>query len=130
MNEKYKFHCIYCGNKNGIQRDHVIPKSWSNVTSFRNTDSNPMVPACGECNKTLNNVPRHTPQDRANYLIEKYEKKWSKILNLPDWTESEVEELGPNLQKKLRKQLKEKELKKYRLQNLYKFRNSPYYDYS
>jgi hypothetical protein len=129
MNKKYKYHCIYCGNKNQIERDHIIPKSWSYNYSFLNTDSNPLVPACKECNKTLSNVPKHTAEDRADYLIIQYEKKWKKVLNLPDWTSSEIEELGPSLQKSLRKSLREKEMKKLRLENLYKFRSTPFYDY-
>ena len=130
MNENYKFHCIYCGNKNNITRDHVVPRSWSQNYSFFQSNKNPLVPACRECNNTLSNVPRHTPEDRASYLIEKYEKKWAKILKLPFWEESEIKELGPNLQKRLKKSLHEKEVKQQRLRNLYRFKTTPFYQYN
>lgn len=129
MNEKYQFHCIYCGDRKNIQRDHVVPKSWSQNYSFFNTSRNPLVPACKECNVALSNVPRHTPESRADYLIEKYEKKWNKILTMPEWTKEEINELGPRLRSQLLRKLREKEDKKQRLRNLYRFKSTPFYDY-
>lgn len=129
MNKNYKDHCIYCGSTNSIHRDHIIPKSWSMNYTFFNTSSNPIVPACSECNRTLSNIPIHTPEDRADHLIDVYEKKWKKILKMPDWTNEEMQELGPSLRKSLKHSLKEKELKTLRLKNLYKFKITPFYDY-
>ena len=119
--------CYYCGEFGADTLDHTIPYSYYSPTSVsgakhkpkaRKADLVPMVDCCRECNTTLHNKLIIDVRGRANYLKEKYEKKYKRILRLPDWEEKEIKKLGKSLRSTVIKSLIEKESMKERLDYL------------
>ena len=116
--------CYYCGEHGADTLDHTIPNSYYSPASVgkkpkaRKTDLVPMVDCCNECNTTLHNKLIIDVRGRANYLKEKYEKKYKRILTLPDWEEKEIKKLGKSLRATIKKGLIEKESIQERLDYL------------
>ena len=119
--------CYYCGEFGSDTLDHTIPYSYYSPTSVsgakhkpkaRKADLVPMVDCCRECNRTLSNKLIIDVRGRANYLKEKYEKKYKRILRLPDWKEKEIKKLGKSLRSTVIKGLIEKESIQERLDYL------------
>ena len=116
--------CYYCGEFGSDTLDHTIPYSYYSPTSVgkkpkaRKADLVPMVDCCRECNRTLSNKLIIDVRGRANYLKEKYEKKYKRILRLPDWEEKEIKKLGKSLRSTVIKGLIEKESIQERLDYL------------
>lgn len=91
--------CTYCGiNANCL--DHIIPVSYNNTSRKGARYSKELtVPCCNECNAHLSNLWYPTISERAGYLLERYNKKYDKVLNQPTWESWELEELSGNLKK-------------------------------
>lgn len=89
--------CTYCGIlANAL--DHIIPVSYDYVSRKNAKYSKELtVPCCNECNIILSDKWLPTIGERAGYLIEKYNSKYSKILSKPDWEDWEIEDLGGTL---------------------------------
>jgi len=109
--------CTYCGvYANAL--DHIIPVSYDELSrktakySKENT-----VPACNECNSHLSNLWYPSISERAGYLIEKYNQKYNKLLNQPEWEDWEIEELGVNLKRRVLSNRKKKKLIEERLEH-------------
>jgi hypothetical protein len=101
--------CSYCGvQANAL--DHIRPVSYDHVDrkSVKYT-KDLTVPICNECNSNLSNVWLLTISERAGFLIEKYNKKYKKILKQPNWEEWELDELGENMLKIVLSNIKKKE---------------------
>lgn len=109
-------YCTYCQYDKATDRDHVVPKSYSGTTSFRDNT----VPACKECNGLLSNHPVHTVEDRTAFLYEAYYKKYKKALSAPLWTKDEIKELGGTLKAHVVKEQRKKLMAHSKLQNLKK----------
>ncbi len=93
--------CTYCGEL-GNHRDHVVPKSihQNSVT----------VPACAECNILLSNQLYVTIPDRKAYLKEVYKKRYKDLINMPNWTEKELEDVGDRMRQEILSALHRKTL--------------------
>jgi len=52
IKKKYKYRCVYCGEKKPLTRDHLIPLSKGGGFTKEN-----IVPACKRCNSIKNNHP-------------------------------------------------------------------------
>ena len=87
--------CFYCGDDTSITRDHVVPVS-SNSSS-RSYNSKDTVKCCRECNLLLSNKFINTVEERAFYLSEAIANRYKKCINSADFTESEINDLGPRL---------------------------------
>lgn len=94
--------CAYCGDL-ADTRDHVIPVHYAHKfkTSSRFHKGDWLVPACLECNVTLGakiilNVP-----ERAEYLHERYLKKWNKTLKTPYWDDDDISTLTGNFKRRM-----------------------------
>ena len=109
-------YCIYCGVPYGDQRDHVIPASF--LSFRRNFASGEIVPSCGECNNTLGSKVITSVKERAAYLVGRYELKYRKMLQLPEWENWELEEMSESFQKTIKRNQIEKEIIQERLLNL------------
>ena len=90
--------CYYCGVP-ATSIDHVIPQTlrgripdWEDIT----------VPACHECNSRLGDRVFNTLPARKRYIKERLGTKHAKLLRMPDWTEEELAEIGPTLQRHIR----------------------------
>jgi hypothetical protein len=92
-------YCCYCNFDFATDRDHVIPKSYSDNYSFANT-----VPACRDCNALLSNTPNHNIEDRTSYLYTAYYKKYKKLLDGPVWSKKEISKLKGQLRSHVMKQ--------------------------
>ena len=94
--------CYYCGDS-ADTLDHTIPVSFYSTRPTRSgmkskyTDPVPVVDCCAECNKTLSNTLIIDVRGRASLLIEKYNIRYRKILNLPKWDQEDIDELGKML---------------------------------
>lgn len=86
--------CHYCGMP-ARHMDHVPPLSKANCFSGPFF----LVWACKECNYALNALPLATISDRCEFLKKKYERKYSKILKIPDWDEEELRDVSSSLRK-------------------------------
>lgn len=102
--------CSYCGvHANAL--DHIRPVSYDHVDRKKVKYGKDLtIPVCNECNSTLQNVWLLTISERAGYLIERYNKKYKKILNQPDWEPWELEELGKNMLQIVTSNLNKKKL--------------------
>lgn len=107
--------CTYCGNP-ADTRDHVTPWSW-NSTYRRRAKAGKLgrgqkVPACGDCNNLLNDVPIFTVEGRRAYVAERLAKEAKK--QAPDWSDDELEELGPSLRRRVKARLAKRKLTQMR----------------
>lgn len=81
--------CLYCGEPASC-RDHFPPASHSTVGV--------LFPSCLECNLLAGT---HHPQDlvsRTRYVRGAIAKRYRKVLETPEWSREEINELGLNLQ--------------------------------
>ena len=88
-------HCAYCGEVEGLQRDHVIPTSY--LRQKRRYEGDWLVPACSECNRTLGSELIFNVPDRALWVMTAYQRKYRKLIRAIPWDEEEIAELGHNL---------------------------------
>ena len=115
--------CYYCGLAATI-KDHVIPKFiLKGMERSGNTKAYAkllerrilLVPCCDECNLLLGASYQRTLEDRKKQLKSKLRKKYKMLLKAPDWSDEELDELGPGLHKYIEGSEKWKRLLKSRL---------------
>ena len=113
--------CYYCGQM-ATTVDHITPKTIQSRLSPE--IENPVsattetVRACRECNSTLGGRVyggKGTLHDRKMAVRVHIRKKYAKYLRIPTWTEGEINDLGPELQKFVRHGLAMKHLTEMRL---------------
>ena len=94
--------CHYCGAP-ADTKDHIIPISY-----LRNSRPNAArgigdtVDCCRECNNLLGAKALFSIEERAHEIAECLTRRYKKELNAPIWTDEEIEELGPSLQKSIK----------------------------
>lgn len=100
--------CFYCGFP-ATTRDHSIPVSilWTIIRN-QNWDlleqlkagyerGELVVPACRECNSLLAAGLDYSLEERKLRLKGLLKKKYKRYLDLPDWNEKELAEMGYSL---------------------------------
>lgn len=96
------YDCVYCGVR-AASRDHIIPFCHNNYSDRQRNQHDysmeDVVPTCRECNTTLAHLWLPSIAERASHLKFHYESKYKKLLNAPDWTEEELEEITGNLKR-------------------------------
>ena len=55
------------------------------------------VEACRECNSSIGAKALFTLAERKRYVKESIRRRYRRILELPEWTEAQLLELGPGL---------------------------------
>ena len=85
--------CVYCGEL-ASTRDHLLPR---NFTGNADRLRVPVVPACNECNSTLNQVHIPDVMERREYLQNKYRTKYKSFLKVIWYGEVDLLEFGPQL---------------------------------
>ncbi len=99
-------YCYYCGMPASAV-DHVIPQSllrmYDRIADPEIYDAlvrrrRLTVPCCHECNCLLGATIQKTIQKRKQYLKERLRRRYKKLLSMPDWTDSEIEEMGEKMQ--------------------------------
>lgn len=109
--------CIYCGVQSD-SRDHFIPRAFADRIRDFGVVRNIILPACMECNSTAGDHVFLTLKEKRAFIKECYLKKYRKLLESPDWSKNEIEELGPLLQPTIRSMQANKELLRKRLKKL------------
>jgi hypothetical protein len=75
------------------------------------------VAACSECNGLLGSIALFSIYDRAAYLEDKLNCKYSKILNIPEWSDDELAELDKNLRRKIKATIQLKNIVALRIEH-------------
>lgn len=89
--------CIYCGLR-ATTVDHFVPLSVvAMLATVGNVKGKFLLPSCGECNGIASNSIFRTVAAKRRYIHERLRKKYRKLLELPDWSEEEKDEIGWNL---------------------------------
>ena len=92
--------CSYCGEY-AETYDHVVPISYKHVSRRLEVGNREAIPCCRECNSLLGNAFLHTVSYRAEYLIKKYKRRYSKIIKTPNWDMDELEDMGEGMRKSI-----------------------------
>lgn len=108
--------CEYCGVTTDITRDHIIPVSFSSV--YRSYNQGDTVRCCRECNSTLGSILILSFDERAEYLICKYQNKYRKILNMPHWDEDDLKDMDSEFKRSIKASVSAKTEILQRLDNL------------
>ena len=109
--------CTYCGLL-GETIDHVPPKSIRNrlvELDLANPQHFREVRSCRECNSIIGARPPWTVSARRRELHKILKRRYAKYLEMPNWTEEEIEELGPGMQESVREGLVVKALTQARI---------------
>ena len=100
--------CYYCGAF-ATSVDHVVPQHLlKRAASAELNLARVMrinlweVPSCRECNSLIGGAVFRDLPARVKYLKGRLRKRYAKILRMPRWTEEELRELGPELQRYVR----------------------------
>ena len=112
--------CYYCGLW-ADTIDHTIPRALlryqldpvalKEITGIQRTT----VPACLECNMLLGSQVFPTLAERKDWLKARLRRRYHKLLRMPDWSEDELLELGPSLQRHVRAALRQRDLVRKRI---------------
>lgn len=112
--------CVYCGFPAGT-KDHLIPKAWTGETRRSQTA---VVPACAECNSSINDFGSANVQRRREIAHDRMRRRYRNVLSAPDWSESDLAELG----RTLRNGVESRQLKKQAVNSRIQWPEDPFYD--
>jgi hypothetical protein len=113
-----KYQCVYCGELADTM-EHCPPVSLVGPDiEERYKDRLILVPACHECNSALGDRYLLTLENRADFLVSFYKKKYKKFDRVVAWDLEELEELDGGLQQYVRGCQNEYLRLRERLQNL------------
>lgn len=84
--------CIYCGSSKEC-REHVIPVVYTSLSRSYDPSSNWLVPSCKICNELAGSEVFFSIPEKAKYILKRYKSKFKKRLNMPEWTQDELDEL-------------------------------------
>lgn len=104
--------CYYCGDI-AETLDHVPPISCADLR-----ENHILIPCCRDCNVRLGNVFLIEIEDRCKYICKSLKRKHKKVLNMPDWTDEELDELGYNLRCEVINRLEQKKFIERRIEFL------------
>lgn len=113
-----EYSCEYCGLVSD-SIDHVPPRSVrSTLIDLGLASKYPFVEvrACRECNSLLGSRPLWTIFLRRKFIFETLKKRYKIYLEMPDWSDSELEALGYTLKESVLNGLAVRELTKKRLE--------------
>ncbi len=91
--------CFYCGEP-ATSVDHSVPVAFYRTLYdiCRPMGKKPLVPACRECNSIAGAKLFTTLGQKRRYVQDRIRHKYRKILKLPIWESTEVDDLGHELQ--------------------------------
>lgn len=103
--------CYYCGMP-ADSIDHVLPQSavakvansGLGIAESLTTAHTEYVHACRDCNGRLGKRIFQTLADRKRFIKTRLRRKYQSLLESPAWTEEELNNLGPELQRYVRQQ--------------------------
>ena len=99
-----KGRCTYCGIS-ATERDHVVPLSFQRAgkriaqsRTFRDQPDN-IVPCCRECNAIASDKVFSSIFEKRSYIKHRLKQKYKKLLQSPNWSQSEIDEMGPKMKR-------------------------------
>lgn len=97
-----KHDCTYCGMPADTV-DHIIPIAYNYTKRRRHSagNSGERVPCCRECNNLLGAKALFSIRERAQEVAECLDRRYSKELNAPAWSEDELIDLGATLRRQI-----------------------------
>jgi hypothetical protein len=96
------FVCAYCGDT-ADTLDHTIPRCVVfQQRIFYSTYRLIKVSSCRLCNSVLGNVILTTFLSRRRFLEKHFSNRWKPYVEIPDWTEAELSELGQSMRDSIR----------------------------
>jgi NMD protein affecting ribosome stability and mRNA decay len=95
--------CHYCGAP-ASTKDHIVPISYNYTQRPKSHRSKGgvTVDCCRECNSLLGAKALFSIEERAHEIAECLERRYKKELKAPVWTDEDLAELGPSLQKQVK----------------------------
>ena len=108
--------CIYCGVR-ATTVDHFVPISivFMLIQTGTPIRGKFLLPSCGECNSIAADRLFKTVAAKRRYIHERLRKKYRNLLDMPDWSDEEQEELGWALQTFVRAGMEQKSVLRQRL---------------
>jgi hypothetical protein len=99
--------CVYCGVLSSGW-DHVPPLHFVGrlTADVRTRYHLRLLPACTECNCWLSGNVKTTLVERRAYVRQRLQRKYARLLQIPDWHEAELAQLSPKLQFDIRSKLR------------------------
>ena len=103
-------HCYYCGMP-ADTTDHAIPQViLRTIDRIADPDiyrrmvlrRRLTVPCCSQCNSLIGAKYQKSLEERKKYLKARLRRKYKKLLNMPKWTETEINEMGGRMQEYIR----------------------------
>lgn len=112
--------CVYCGMP-ANSRDHLLPRTWTGNAVRHHVIT---VPACLECNSVINDRYAPAVNERRKLAHKSIRRRYSKVLQIPEWTAPEIAKLGKTLRSTIERGMHEKRVAEARL----KWPKDPNYD--
>ena len=101
--------CVYCGDV-ARTSDHFVPVSVvAMLVSVAKVHGKFLVPACAECNAIAGDRVFRSVGAKRRYIQSRIAAKYRRILDMPHWSEAEIEELGYSLASSVRAGMAQKE---------------------
>ena len=106
--------CVYCGVP-ASTIDHVVPLSAISALANMILINGPpieglfLVPSCGECNSIAGSQMFRTIGAKRRYIHWRLSRKYRRFIELPDWSDEELDEMGYSLRKSIENGLRVKE---------------------
>lgn len=99
--------CYYCGD-DAETKDHIIPISYyysgkregRHLTAKYGKEN--LIDCCKECNSLASNKVFNNVEAKKEYIQDKIWNKYKKIINMPEWTDEELNELEGYLRKSIK----------------------------
>ena len=92
--------CAYCG-EHSEHEEHLVPYSFIRRHNSANNQQEGwwtwIVPSCSECNYIASNQVFVSPHSKRSYIQERLRAKYSDAFVEGEWTDEEIEDLGPGL---------------------------------
>ena len=108
-----KFVCFYCGMPADTV-DHVPSLNEAYCIGLDRIEEEGirlnLVHACRECNGLLGARESLCPFERRDMAQELLRKRYKRVLNMPDWSDEELEEIGRSMQEEIKKSVDLKRL--------------------
>ena len=109
--------CYYCGLIADTV-DHVTPRHVLDRREALGRMALPRVltvPACRECNSAIGARIFPTLADRKRFVKDWLRRRHAALLRVPDWTEAELADLGPQMERYVRTGVRHRDIVRSRL---------------
>jgi hypothetical protein len=102
--------CVYCGAR-ATSKDHFVPISVVSLIAdaLDYVSGKVLVPCCGECNSLAGDHVFPTIAAKRRFIHVKLRKRHKRLLEMPQWTDAQLDEMGYALSDFIRSGLERKQ---------------------